>query len=355
MLGRYRELPRELRDCKKYHISWQCGGFIEAMLRKQNEKQPYQIIAYHYPKTPFQRIHLQFVVQELIDVYELQLDQLQLAFLGAFNSNSGFGPDLKKRLFSINIRDEYITAIKNAVETDTPIDPILILKFYKKYFKGALQDESIDGRKGQLRDILTLLDLERRLGLYDELKDSLREYNESFVYSIHKGNKITAGHLKEVLFDLESSSNRSEYSDLIELIRGLLKSHFPEMLQEEERLEKEFRVSQLLHVQTKPMYKAAVWQYNMVSLDMNYGYQDAGMYCLAYVRLLECEMNQRVFPILEKYYDEIKARSASLSSTKKKRWNINKFNPDRVSESKLTAGQWNSFLPNSKKIIWRRH
>ena len=349
MLGRYRELRREIRDCRKLHISWQCGGFIEAMMRKQNEKLPYQIDTYNYSQTPFQRIHLQFVVQELIDVYELQADYLQLASIGSINPNSGFGPDLQKRLSTINIQDDYISAIRNAVETATPIDPILILDFFKKYFSSALNDESIDGRKGQLRDILNLLDLERRLGLYSELKKSFQEYKDSFVYSIYKGNRITAGHLKEILFDLESKFNKLKYSDLIDFIRGLLDTHFPEMLREEERLEKESRVYQVLHDQTKPMYKAAVWQYNMVSLDMNYGYRDAGMYCLSYVRLLECEMNQRVFPILEKNYDEIKAKSVSLSSSKKNRWNINRFNPDKASEERLTAGQWNSFFTEFNK------
>ena len=349
MLGRYRDVRRQLRYCEKYYISKSFVYFLEVMMRKQNERLPNRIGVCNYPRSPFLRHHTQLVIQELIDVYELQLDKLQLAASGFLNTNSGSGPDILKKISVININEDSFSEIKKAVETDTPIDPVLILKLFIKGVKTGLNEENVDGRKGQLRDILALIDIERRLGLYDELIKTLREYECNLRYSMEKGNKITAGHLKEVLFDLESVINRDAYSATISSIRNILMKRFPEMLQEEERLEVESRVYRLLHNQTKPMYKAAVWQYNMVSLDQGYGYRDAGMYCLAYIRLLECEMNNRVFPVLEHHYEAIRERSAFLSSKKKQSWNINRFNPNRKSDVRLTAGQWHSFFAEFKE------
>ena len=345
MLGRHFDLRLELSNLQKYHISWQCAAFIDAMMRKRGESLPSAIKGYDYSSSPFQRVHLEFVVQEMIDLYELQIDQIQLKLIGVLNQGSGQGPDLKERIAAINISDNNITMLKNAIESERPIDPSVIVKFFKKYFGPGLQEERPDGRKGQLRDVLTLFNLERRLRLFSELEKSFNEYKESLSYAIEKGNRIAAGHLKEILFDLESTSNNEDYIDIIDFIRKRLKKYFPEMLQDEDQILKESRVYQLLHNKTKPMYKAALWQHNMVSLDMDYGFRDAGMYCLAYIRLLECEMNQRVFPIIENHYHEIDEKAAELSSKQKNKLNISRFNPARSDKDvKLTAGQWNSFL-----------
>lgn len=86
----------------------------------------------------------------------------------------------------------------------------------------------------------------------------------------------------------------------------------------------------------KLAYKAAIWQFaNAITNEI--GIMDAGMLCLSYMRILELEINERIFSSFRNKYQQIIAKLESAKQSSKEAEKFEKYWMDRISMLKVDA------------------
>ena len=257
--------------------------------------------------------------------------------------------ELLKTLKCIHVtEDEYKKIITN-VENGRAIDPIWIYNFY---LKGFTQE--------QLRDIIRLIDLERRLGLYIELNDTILKYKSDLIREINRGNAFIANYMMEVVLVVEEDPDILSFKGRIAVKRcgARIAEAFPDIYEYGKNKAKESDIYTLLTERSRKMMEAAIWQYKAVETDETYGFRDAGMYCLSYIRLLELEMNERIIPVLRTNGAELKDLLATMNPTRKEYEekiiiDLYKNLPENDQENKILA-KWRKYKKEIKKysFVW---
>ena len=368
MLGRFPQVRAELKklinSSSSFPLGDYCVGYIQSFLELRGERvvpnSKNRIPVIRSENSFFKREFYSFAVKEIMNIYEEQLELLEV-----LNSNSNepvvqeavadSSHDFIKRLNCLHILSETKDQMLKDVKDGKAINPQLIHEF-------ILEGYSME----QLRDIINLIDVERRIGLYDEMDLTIKKNGDLLVEEIRNCNKTVAMYMIEVY--LAIVANDIKLSDkgieVISQCRKEIERVFPEIIEYEKTSIENSKISGFLSEKSKVMLKAAIWQNAAVCSDTGYGFRDAGMFCLSYIRLLELEMNEHIIPFLHEHRAELKKQYKEMDPSEhvikiesQKEWKALKKKIDKFQrvwgnvaiickeEPKgLTAGQWQQFF-----------
>lgn len=352
LMGRFQNVRQEYKNNKQHPIGRYCKYYVDSLMKKAGQVNPYKIDIIYYEESFFRRWYLAYVVSELMAIYEMQSDLTVVNDVTQDTDivESGY-EDIIRRMDAVYFEDDNsFDDIKNSVYIRKTINPKMIYSFFTTYH--TLE---------QSRDIITLVDLERRLKLLPELDETLCSSENTLLESIRQENKTAAEYIVEVClsYNKVDSGLNNEAIAVLNKCEKEVYTYFPEMKGYVESVTNNQVVFHCLCDKSKLLLKAAVWQYNVVCSDDNYGFRDAGMLCLSYIRLLELEMNERVLSVLWDHREEIKSvyndnktkekeRGAGAGAFEEKWGNTKKvWKPDKNNEDKpagMTAGEWGHFF-----------
>ena len=368
LLGRYPQVRTELKQLlnatQEHPLGDYCIGYVQSFLELKGERvlpnKRDRIPAIKREDSFFKREYYSFAVKELMSIYEEQQDLSEVydsnpnerVVMDAITSSNY---DFIKRVNFIHIESETKSLILEDLQKGKMVDPMHIHEFLLEGFDMK-----------QLRDIINLIDVERRLRLFDELDSTITTHGGTLFDSIKQFNKTVAMYLIEVSLAIQADGVdlSASGSEILSKCRKEIGKVFPELLEYEKTNIENSRISKYLSERSKVMLKAAIWQNTAVCSDTSYGFRDAGMYCLSYIRLLELEMNEHIIPHLRIHREELMrlyknldpAESVSTIESKNK-WKKLKRKIDsfqmvwgniktlcKENPKGLTAGQWQQFF-----------
>ena len=361
LCNRFPKLRRELRKTKKSPISDYCAHYLIYLFLHNKERINESIGAQKHENSSFRRRYLELVIKDLINLYEMQNELIEVYQNDAEKINEGYLL-IDEKIKMISISSPFVNNIKECIKSRILFNPIDIYNLFRQSFKSKginEKGESLDIT--QLRDILFMLDLLRRLKLYNVLLEQFNLVEELIFNCIKKQNKTAATYIKELYNELKNYElfykdelDMELVGDVIKKCEVILNKNFPELLIDSFEKYNNSQIYSKLSDKSKPMYRAAEWQYQAVLSDINYGFRDAGMLCLSYIRLLELEMNSRMLPFIWDNYEVIKdeynkIKPVDTDSKKKQKsfnykWGVIEHLKPNSKGKGLTAGEWGVFL-----------
>ena len=251
-----------------------------------------------YP-TYMERKYRWFVAHTIADIHLINEEKIQMIEAGMEEENIAHFREIIKRKFeSIRIIDRNREEIRNLVENDKHIEVSKVLWFpivycCKKRDSGSIKViQAFD----TLYDIVNYLEICRKIEYnYVEL-DGLVEYGTKLFNAIRDGNIYVIDLMKKIYIDVYIQ-RRFEINDkkdtIADVIYKQLEKYAPYVLNDINEHLLDRKILSILTDKGKFAYKAALWQFDK-SIGSNYGTTDAGMLCLAYMRILELEINERL-------------------------------------------------------------
>ena len=219
--------------------------------------------------------------------------------------------------------DPYFTEIEKAIKQDNTIGLHYFLWFPIRYLGHA----NADGSPQMEHTFSDIYSIEKYIRFCIRLDDPSVELNTFFEYLMdlekeaEKGNEYVIDLLKELYLQTHYYSRYltgdSDDSSIAKFFRKVVQRHSPHTIREIELHETDASISDQLSVKGKIAYKAALWQFDN-ALNGNLGTMDAGMLCLSYMRILELELNQKVYLPLKAYQQQIEDKYHSILKQIKK-------------------------------------
>ena len=300
-LGRYDDVRFEILRTREYPISPYCVVYLLSYMEKRDEqllpRKDYPVGTADFENSDFKRVFNEYINSELLSVFEEQKEVIELVNLGADEETLTFASGkLLKAISCIHIVADELDKIAACIRDGNSIDPVWVYQFYLKGF--TLE---------QIRDIIRLIDYERRLGLFPELDKTIVEHENSLIKEIEDGNEEIAGYMMEVSIIAEEKPDILSYKGrkIVQRCGEKIAKAFPDIAEYGKKKAEESKIYTFLTERSKKMMEAAIWQYKAVEADEKYGFRDAGMFCLSYIRLLELEMNERILPVLAPHAEEL--------------------------------------------------
>ena len=354
MLERFSDVLMGLKYVNKYPISKYCFMYIRSYMEIKDRYVPKDVKCASFENSDFKRDYFNFAFNQLMTVYEQQKEILTLSNLGADKDLMKSAEQIFLRIINSIHIPPYENAEKQLIEKSIiegiGIDSRLIYQFFLRGF-------SFD----QLRDITKLIDVERRLGLYTELDNTLIQKGELIAKSIEEGNKNTANYIMELVLDAEEMPDvLSEKGKAVILnCKNIIEKVFPDLIDYGKHKASNTQVYKYLSDRSKIIMEAAVWQYNAVVSDEYYGYRDAGMFCLSYIRILELEMNERILPAIRLNAEEFQSMLSLRNPTgnkKEEEFILGLYNdlPDKEPE-KVIKKRWKDHKKDIQRYnaVWK--
>lgn len=238
---------------------------------------------------------------ELAEISRINHEKLQMIEAGMSKSAiKHLRNTITERLSFIKFKDDYYDSIKLSIQNDKEIDIRYLLALPVLY----LGDRDSDGHPktehsfSKIYDIIKYTELCLKVNYEAVELNFFIEYLPGLEDEISLGNERVLDLLKDLYLGTHfyhryfiDEDNKITVADFFKTIIEKTSPHF---LPEIDNHIKDAEIYSLLSTKGQFAYKAAIWQFDK-TLASDVGTMDAGMLCLSYMRILELELNQKVF------------------------------------------------------------
>lgn len=252
----------------------------------------------------FEKLLLKDIVIELVCIYETLKDAKEMKKSGIDISN--IVERCIQKIKKIPIRDIYIDEICQQVQKKEFFDSDLLVAFIYINIGHVNCNTSMVKVFKEFDDIIFFLDVLRRIDPEKAICNTMCEYLKMILEEAQRGNRVIGNYLQELYVVTEPYSDLkiSETDTVSDIWKRELGKSYPANLVSAEEDISHNKIKELLSAEGKPMYDAAVWQYKAMIED-GYGIRDAGMLCLAYMRIIELELNNGIVSVLKKHGEDL--------------------------------------------------
>lgn len=210
----------------------------------------------------------------------------------------------------IRINDPFLDDIKNAVNSNLEIEIPKLLWFPIRY----LGDSEPNGTPKMFHSFSNIYSIIRythfliRLNYPNVELDTFVEYIKELEAEAKKGNEYVLNLLKELFLQTHYFKrhllSEKEQLTIAGFLKEIIQRYSPFTINEIDLHETDAEIYSSLSTKGQFAYKAAIWQFDN-ALNTEIDNMDAGMLCLSYMRILELEINQKIFLPLKKYQNQI--------------------------------------------------
>ncbi|MBO5552366.1 MAG: hypothetical protein J5966_10455 [Lachnospiraceae bacterium] len=276
-------------------ISEACLDYIESLMWKQGYHMPVDHKAVMDYKTYFDKRYRWFVADQIADIFNLNEEKLMLIDAGMpaadINELTRKITDLYE---TIKLKDAVIELIKKYTDDNQPIpaDNVLYMPLLYTAQKSRLDD--IFRGYDALSDIALCLELSRKIHMPEVEVNTVSRYWKEISESVRDGNMYMISLLAEIYSDIGYLKNPDTGK-----IYSLLKKEAPFVINDIENHSMNPDIESTLSESGRFAYKAAGWNLCNAVKNRTVNREDH-VICLAFMRLLEMEINERIiFPLCD--------------------------------------------------------
>lgn len=298
LLGKEKEVNIFLEGESKIGIS--CSVYMQRYMQSQGMNLNRDYCVREQMDEFFEKLLLKDIVIELVSVYE-ELEDAKIMRDSGIDTSNIIEQSIRK-IKSIPIRnDVYLDDIYKQVQGKGFFESDLLIAFVYIHIGRVNSNVSMVRVFKEFDDIIFYLDVLQRIDPKKAILDTMCEYLRPILEEAQRGNKIIGDYLRElyVVSEQYSELKINETDTVAEIWKKELGKNYPSSLAWAEEAISNNKIKELLSSQGKVAYDAAVWQYK-VTIEDGYGIRDAGMLCLAYMRIIELELNNSIVAALKR-------------------------------------------------------
>lgn len=318
-------------------ISEACLDYIDSLLWKQGHHMPVDHKAVMDHKTYFDRRYRWFVADQIADIFNLNEEKLMLIDAGMS------APDINELtrkitdLFeTIKVNEAVTELVKKYTDDNQPIPVDNVLYMPLLYTSPRSKLDDVFRSYELLSDIALCLELSRKIHAPKVEINTVSRYWGELSEALREGNMYIVSLLAEIYSDTCYLDN-----DDTKRIHSALEKEAPFVINDMENHFMNRKVEEILSARGRIAYRSAGW--NMCNAVKNHTVnREDHVICLAFLRLLEMEINERIiYPLC-----------ADIDVRRKYEEFRDKLND--VEKGEFVA-EWNYLISSLEKVDQRRN